>query len=172
MVCRCSVTQVGWQTMILTMMVMNAKSRGRKRVKMRFRSRWLLQLMNTRRSEGKKCHDVAPIWCRRSESKPCNLSARRDFDWNVPSRADFIYNLFYHICRLHTWFWRSDRILASFSLFGIRQNPGDKNKPGSSVFSEHVCFGICSQRHSFIAALAFGAELKKENKTTWWKYDI
>lgn len=60
----------------------------------------------------------------------------------------------------------SDRILAPFSLFGIRQNPSDKNKPGSSVFSEHVCFGICSQRHSFIAALAFGAELKKENKTT------
>lgn len=44
----------GWQTMILTMMVMNAKSRGRKRVKMRFRSRWLLQLMNTRCWEGKK----------------------------------------------------------------------------------------------------------------------
>lgn len=40
-----------WQTMILTMMVVNEKSRGRKRVKMRFRSCWLLQLMNTRRSE-------------------------------------------------------------------------------------------------------------------------
>lgn len=35
-----------WQTMILTMMVMNEKSRGRKRVKMCFRSCWLLQLMN------------------------------------------------------------------------------------------------------------------------------
>lgn len=60
----------------------------------------------------------------------------------------------------------------SHPRFVSLRNPSDKNKPGSSVFSEHVCFGICSSRHSFIAAVAFGAELKKENKTTWWKYDI
>lgn len=61
----------------------------------------------------------------------------------------------------------------SVSLRRSQQNPSDKNKPSSSVFSEHVCFGLCSWRHSFITAVAFGAELGlKKNKTIRWKYDM
>lgn len=34
-------------------------------------------------TQRKKCHDVAHVWCRSLESTPCNLSAGRDFDWNI-----------------------------------------------------------------------------------------
>lgn len=51
-----------------------------------------------------------------------------------------------------------------------------KNKPGSSVFSEHVCFVICYLHHSFMTTSGCEAERwgKKKNKrnTFRWKSDM
>lgn len=150
----------GWQTMILTMMVMNEKSKGRKRVKMHFRSCWLLQLMNTHCSEEEMSRYGSRLISKLGIDALQPLSRKRFRLKHTISCADLIYN---HIVpHMQIIYFLKERLRPHLVLlFRSRQNPNDKNKPGSSVFSEHVCFGICSWRHSFIAAIAFGVELRK-----------